>query len=163
MAQFMSPVTLHETMEPIKELILGNPPRFEALLERHVGAFMYWQQFSLCPENSPYAFLRTNFERIAVDASNSSSNDDYSILQERLAAVPKRNLGGEDLIIRQSYLPDQKKPLIRFAVPPCGTDIEVQNIVFEFDLDAEVWVAASIASAERLSTRTNRSLAEWTC
>ncbi len=158
-AQFMSPVVLHETMEPIKELLLGDPPRFEALLERHVGAYMYWQQFSLCSVNSPYSFFQGIFERVAIEASASSANDDYRFIRERLSAVPKRNLGGQDLIIRQSYLPDQTRPLIRFALPPCGTDNEVRNIVFEYDLDGEVWVG--IEPPLPVRTWYQRGFSDW--
>lgn len=139
-AQFMSPVSLHETMEPIEELILEDPKRYEALLTRHVGAFRYWQQFGLCIENSPYWFYRGLFQRAALESVGGSSTDFYRILSEAESVVPLRNLGGQNLIVRQSYLPDRTRPLVRFVLPPCGTDSEMRNIAFEYDLDAEVWV-----------------------
>jgi len=64
-----------------------------------------------------------------------------------------------NLIIRQSYLPDQTAPLIRFALPPCGTDSEVRNIVFEYDLDAEVWVG--IAPPLPVRTWYQRGFSDW--
>lgn len=120
---------------------------------------MYWEQFSLCSVNSPYWFFQGIFERVAIEASDSSPNDHYRFIRERLSAVPKRNLGGQNLIIRQSYLPDQTRPLIRFALPPCGTDYEVRNIVFEYDLDGEVWV--SIEPPLPVRTWYQRGFSDW--
>ena len=139
-ANFMSPVGLHETMAPIEQLILSDPSKYDALLERHVGAYMYWQQFSLCSENSPYSFFLYVFDRIAIRASDRSPSVAERFMRQRRAAVPKRNLGGHNLIIRQSYLHDQTRPLIHFALPPCGTDTEVRNLFFAYDLNEEVWV-----------------------
>jgi len=158
-AQFMSPVGLHETMGPIKELLLGDPPRFKALLERHVGAYMYWQQFGVCSINSPYSFFQGIFERVAIEASDSRPTDGHRIIRERLSTIPKRNLGGQNLIIRQSYLPDQTRPLIRFALPPCGTESEVRNIVFEYDLDGEMWVG--IEPPLPVRTWYQRGFSDW--
>lgn len=157
-AQFISPVGLQETMEPIKELLLSDPPRFEPLIERHVGAYMYWQQFSLCSFNSPYSFYKGIFERVALETSDSPLSSQATI-RERLAAVPKRNLGGHNLVIRQSYLPDNTKPRIRFALPPCGMDEEIRNVVFEYDLDAEEWIR--VAPFLPVGTWYQRGFSDW--
>ena len=137
--QFTSPVELQETMEPLRDILLSDPERFEALLDRHVGALKYWQQFGLCFQNSPYWFYQGILEEALFDPRAATTTEAMRPYKERMGSIPMRNLGGTDLIIRRSYLPDPLAPRIRYVLPPCERSGEPRDVTLEYDAASSEW------------------------
>ena len=137
--QFTSPVMLGKTVEPIGRLIKAHPDRFIGLLEHHVGAHKYWEQFSLCPSHSPYVFYDELHAIVFHEKHPGAYSDMNAAYRAARSLIPMRNLGGEILIIRRSYLPDPQEPRIRFTAPPCGSDGEPRSIELGYDMESRTW------------------------
>ncbi len=155
-AQFTSPVVLRETMDPLSELFQQSPERVEDLLIHHVGGHKYWKQFGVCATNSPYAFYNSEMATIvrettlrqamrsrglnSITAVSREANRAYPAMRKQ---IPYRNLGVGalgNIIVRRDYLPDREAPRIRYAMTPCGTDIEPRNIEFVYEAVTQSWV-----------------------
>lgn len=76
----------------------------------------------------------------SMTAVSREANDAYPALRRQ---IPYRNLGiGAlgNIIVRRDYLPDREAPRIRYAMTPCGTDIEPRNIEFAYEAATQSWV-----------------------
>ena len=138
--QFTSPVMLDKTVEPIARLIKADPDRFFALLERHVGAYKYWEQFSLCAPHSPYAFYEELYATIFYENQTGTASDVSAEYRAARSKLPMRNLGGEILLIRRSYLPDGEEPKLRFTAPPCDAGRDLRIMEFTYDIGSQSWL-----------------------